>query len=239
MPSTQTQENMPPLKEDDPEYSQQRVYNERIFDGSNVKSAFPPTTSLNKDIKRIRRYLEELQRHRAQVLEVISPPRVTNLATTIEAQFDRIEISYSLGAAMDFLALKQIYHAEKQVHHALKIADHLDNELSLARCFYWLGRIDFQRRNLAAAHAHFRAARLCVLDAGNPESGDVRFYLEASRPKPSKNHHGHSEREPSNQAPSTHSGETSQGIPHASNTGSRRKRKREPSTWDLPIRPSG
>lgn len=239
MSSTQTPENMSSITDSKAEDGQQQAYGAARAGTSSTKSTPPSTATITRDIKRIRRYLNELQRHRAQVLDSTSPPTTAELPTALERRLDRLEIGYSLGKAMEYLALKLISLAKKEAHHALQIADRLDNELDLARCFYWLGRIEFQQWNLAAAHSHFRAARLCVLDGEHPESCSVVFYLDASRPKALEDDRGHHERGPSDHRPVTHGGGTSQSTPQPSSSRSRQKRKRESTTWDLPLRPSG
>lgn len=226
------------MKGQNPQNGQQQAHREGITDTSSTSAPSPSADTITKDTRRIQRYVDALQRHRAQVISAHVPPRPTTPPTIMSRRFDRLEIRYSLGKAMDYLALKQIYHAREEVHHALQIADHTDNAQSLARCFYWLGRIEYQQRNLATAHAHFRAALLCAFDRGTPESCDVAFYLEASRPKAPENDHGHDERGPSDHGPGTHDGQPSQSAQRASSSESQRKRKRESPTWDLPLRPS-
>ncbi|KAJ5179380.1 hypothetical protein N7492_002590 [Penicillium capsulatum] len=195
------------------------------------------TTALAKDIKRIRRYLEELHRHKSQYLETLPSKNVSISTTPSDKRLDRFDIRFSLGIAMDYLAIKQFYRARGEIDRVLQIADQLNNDLVLARCFYWLGRIELEQQNFTTAHAHLDAAKLCALDGESPEGLDVEFYLDASKQR-MVTRNSHAECESSDQKPPAHHGPPRQSSQGASSARPRRKRKGESVTWDLPIRPS-
>lgn len=138
-----------------------------------------PTFKWNES-RRIRKYFHGLRGHRAHMMGKLSfspPPRPTGL----DKRLSQLEIRLAISAVMDSLANENIYHARKEARRALHLAYHLDDKTILARCFYWMGRIESQQRNMVAADAHFRATQLCVLDRECPESVDLAFRLDFCR----------------------------------------------------------
>lgn len=94
----------------------------------------------------------------------------------------RVEVGSYLLPASAFIANENPSGAEVMVNLARESADKSKNALLVARCEFWMGRVEFLRGNMRKAHEHFVKANPCAMD---PKEGvecqDLSFYLDVTR----------------------------------------------------------
>ncbi|KAJ5371065.1 uncharacterized protein N7496_007157 [Penicillium cataractarum] len=131
--------------------------------------------------KEIKRNLQDTHRHKSEVVKMVMINQTPSIPTEFGNRLGNLRVSLSLVTVINQIADNQFRQARKQAQKALTLAEASKDKLSVARCHYWMGRIEFEKQNMEAAHDHFLAARPCVMDDFNPEGETVRFYLEASK----------------------------------------------------------
>ncbi|KAJ9484429.1 hypothetical protein VN97_g8950 [Penicillium thymicola] len=93
-----------------------------------------------------------------------------------------VEVASYLLPASSFIANENSSGAEFMVSLARESANKSKNPLLIARCEFWMGRVEFLRGNMRKAHEHFVKANLCTMD---PKEGvecqDLSFYLDVTR----------------------------------------------------------
>ncbi|KAJ5579452.1 uncharacterized protein N7459_005437 [Penicillium hispanicum] len=190
-------------------------------------------SDLSKDAEAIRHCLTELQGHRINGLEMVMSSELPQLPTNLDKRLGQMEIDYVLVTAILYLYEGRLDQAMEGTERALQIAKDQNNETSISRCRYWMGRVEFQRRNLAAAQSFFTAAQSCKMQEGSMEGESLEFYLGLSSPTVSEeyrkralaiHHHEQLERFSKKQ-----SQEASASV-HS------RKRKRDSILYDLAAR---
>jgi hypothetical protein len=138
-------------------------------------------SDLAEKAKEINRNLQDAHQHKTQVVKRIMSNRTPSIPTGLGSRLGNLRTSFSLVTVINHIADNQFPQAKKQAKRALELAQASNDKLSVARCHYWMGRIEFEKQNMQAAHAHFLAARPCIMDNINPEGASLRFYLAASR----------------------------------------------------------
>jgi hypothetical protein len=137
-------------------------------------------SDLAEKAKEINRNLQDAHQHKTQVVEKITSNRAPSIPTGLGSRLGNLRTSFSLVTVINHIADNQFQQAKKQAKKALGLAQASNDKLAVARCHYWMGRIEFEMQNMHAAHAHFLAARPCIVDNINPEGEDLQFYLDAS-----------------------------------------------------------
>lgn len=94
--------------------------------------------------------------------------------------FDGIRAKHSITILLVnvllYIVNRKYSNAESEVEKALDIAKELNQEPTLARCYYWLGVIEYNRGNNEKALSYFQDARPCV-DEYPVEGKDLGMYL--------------------------------------------------------------
>ncbi|EKV05761.1 hypothetical protein Pdw03_3354 [Penicillium digitatum] len=94
----------------------------------------------------------------------------------------RVEVGSYLLPASNFIANENPSEAEAMVKLARESANKSKNPLLVAKCEFWMGRVEFLRGNMRKAHEHFVKANLCAMD---PKEGvecqDLSFFLDITR----------------------------------------------------------
>ena len=97
------------------------------------------------------------------------------LIAEFDERMDKLEIAFALTKAVLHLDRGQDIYAEDEALQGLDLAKRRGDKATIARCTYWLGRIEYHRGNDVQAHRHFLDARPCigVYDEGH----DVPVFL--------------------------------------------------------------
>ncbi|KAF4762564.1 hypothetical protein N7455_001319 [Penicillium solitum] len=94
----------------------------------------------------------------------------------------RVEVGSYLLPASTFIANENPSGAEVMITLARESANKSKNPLLVAKCEFWMGRVEFLRGNMRKAHEHFVKANPCAMD---PKEGvecqDLSFYLDVTR----------------------------------------------------------
>ena len=99
-----------------------------------------------------------------------------------EAAFNQLELSTLLGEAQKFVNAGDDNEAEKKVKSAIEVARRMNSEIDTARVWFWMGRVEFLRGNMAEARRHFEAAKPCAADdEERVECLDIQFYQDITR----------------------------------------------------------
>jgi hypothetical protein len=94
----------------------------------------------------------------------------------------RVEVGTYLLPASNFIGNERPSEAEIMIKFARQSADKSKNPLLVARCEFWMGRVEFLRGNMRKAHEHFVKANLCAMDPSEGvECQDLSFYLDVTR----------------------------------------------------------
>lgn len=131
--------------------------------------------------KEINRNLQESYQHKTDIVKTISSNQTPSISSGLGKRLGNLRISFSLVTVVNLIADNQFRQAREQAQKALSLAHTSNDKPSIARCRYWMGRIEFEKQNMSAAHEHFLAARPCLLDDFNPEGETLQFYLSASK----------------------------------------------------------
>lgn len=131
--------------------------------------------------KEINRNLQESHQHKTDVVKTIISNQTPSISSDLGNRLGNLRLSFSLVTVVNLIADNQFRQARKQAQKALSLAHASNDKLSVARCRYWIGRIEFEKQNMNAAHDHFLAAQPCLLDDLNPEGETLQFYLNASK----------------------------------------------------------
>lgn len=137
-------------------------------------SSRPPTPTQHCDLKR---ELVRDQQERGEIVELFSTREPLPSPESIARQIKRMRVTLALGAVINEMTSKYAYRkVRRMARHALSIARDLDDEILIAQCTFWLGRIELDADNFKDAFEHFKAARPCVMDDDCLEGAHVEFY---------------------------------------------------------------
>ncbi|KAJ5497173.1 hypothetical protein N7463_009160 [Penicillium fimorum] len=96
--------------------------------------------------------------------------------------YHRVEVCSFLLPASTFIANQNPSEAEIMVKLARKSANRSQDPLLVAKCEFWMGRVEFLHGNMSKAHQHFVKANPCAMD---PKEGvecqDLSFFLDITR----------------------------------------------------------
>ncbi|KAJ5733842.1 hypothetical protein N7493_002628 [Penicillium malachiteum] len=139
---------------------------------------------LNRDLEYMRENLIESKQQRLDLMSLVTslqlPANESQL--DLDYQLTRLEISNLITTGMNYIALRQYNEAEEEINRALDLAERASEELELARCYYWLGRIQVEQRNFPLAYQYFKDAQTLRMDYRCLESHSLKFYLEFAKP---------------------------------------------------------
>ncbi|KAJ5990526.1 hypothetical protein N7499_011074 [Penicillium canescens] len=111
------------------------------------------------------------------ILNIDYPVVPPNLAR----RFQDLGIKFLLRTAQVCIREKNPDEAEKHTKDAIEVAKSIPDDILVARCQFWLGRVEFLRENFKQAHAHFAAAQNSVMDDTCIEGEEVRLYMDITR----------------------------------------------------------
>ena len=196
-----------------------------------------PTSTIVNEINEIGSYIQEARKYRIEVTRKVMSMQQTrpSVPPSLEKRLGLLQISFALSMVMNYLLWEQFELARKEAQRALKIAEGLKDELSIARCNYWLGRIEFERQNMSAAHTFFKAARPCIIDDEHPEGSSLYFYLGLSKLGIGEDYRKRTLLDHNLAMIKSVTKEPGSTYPRIEYS---RKRKRESNTWNLVLRPA-
>ncbi|KGO60143.1 hypothetical protein PEX2_032820 [Penicillium expansum] len=151
---------------------------------SNHASSWQTTPSLSSQEEQA--LILEARTLREEKLRALSSI-VTNMASELTDReivhmYYRVEVGSYLLPAFNFIANENPSEAEVMVNLARESAEKSKNLLLVAKCEFWMGRVEFLRGNMRKAHEHFVKANLCAMD---PKEGvecqDLNFFLDVTR----------------------------------------------------------
>ncbi|KAJ5621675.1 hypothetical protein N7528_006458 [Penicillium herquei] len=140
-------------------------------------------SSLNRDLEYMRENLIGSKQQRLELVNLVTSLQLpaNESQPDLDYQLTRLEISNLITTGMNYIALKQYNEAEEEINQALDLAERTNEELELARCYYWLGRIQVEQRNFSLAYQYFKDARPLRMDYRCLESHTLKFYLEFAK----------------------------------------------------------
>ncbi|OQD76671.1 hypothetical protein PENDEC_c004G07127 [Penicillium decumbens] len=141
----------------------------------------PVEVEVQRKVAQIRDDMKEMHIRLNEVVQMVASERIPSPRPDLIRQIRLLRISMILETVMECLAVKNFYLAMKEAKRALKLAQELDDKLTISRCYYWMGRTEFMRGNIPAAHAYFKHALPCVEDDECVEGDFAGFWFKASR----------------------------------------------------------
>ena len=131
-------------------------------------------TEIQDNMKKIRTRLNE-------VVHKMTSRRIPSPRPGLIKQLRMFEISVILKTVINCLAGSNFDLGMKEAEKALELAQQLEDKVTIARCYYWMGRIEFKRESTAAAHAYFKNALPCIENNECAEGDFVEFWFNISR----------------------------------------------------------
>lgn len=95
--------------------------------------------------------------------------------------FQALQVSMDISRVAEHLEDDDYENALCLAKMTLKPAKRLNNEVLLARCYYWMGRCHFQLQNYHEAYRYFEQARPCSNDEHCLEAFDLDDFLKQAR----------------------------------------------------------
>lgn len=190
---------------------------------------------ISKNLHQIDTNILDSQKSRVEIMKELSSVELSDHKPDLEQRLDRFEMSYTLTTVMSYISMEQYSEASREVGRALRIATSLAEETSIARCYYWMGRIELEKRNRPMAYKFFMDARPCFMDEDCFEGQSLDFYLKCSRPGISERHQSTPPVDYPDEVTEDKRGRND--TQHTPNFLSN-KRKRKTQLWDLVLRPS-
>ncbi|KAJ5894894.1 hypothetical protein N7495_006585 [Penicillium taxi] len=140
------------------------------------------TITIANDLQELKVDIGKLQQQREDILRLIEASQQPMVQANLDTPAAHFQISHALAMAISFIGISLLDQAMRECKGALKIAQELKHETSIARCYYWMGRIELELQNLPAAHTYFDIAKPCVMDDQNSEGTNWGFYWNLTKP---------------------------------------------------------
>ncbi|KAJ5769660.1 hypothetical protein N7520_004219 [Penicillium odoratum] len=140
------------------------------------------TSEFAKEVEEIKSNLMESLNQREKIMETVFSMHLPVVPSSFETRFVELGIGLALENVMDCLHQKLLPLAKKEAKRALHLAEHQGDEINIARCYYWMGRIELYQRNISSAYKFFMTARPCVMDDKHPEGRSLGYYLSLFNP---------------------------------------------------------
>ncbi|KAJ5998332.1 hypothetical protein N7451_006142 [Penicillium sp. IBT 35674x] len=138
--------------------------------------------NLAKNVEEIKESLMESQKCREKTMEIVSSMKLPVIPPSLDVGLDGLRMSCALSLVMDYLRWRAFDPAKQNAKRALDFAERQGNEISIARCHYWMGRIELEQGNKPSAYKSFMAARPCAMDDKSLEGSTLEHYLDCSQP---------------------------------------------------------
>ncbi|KAJ5194947.1 uncharacterized protein N7498_008385 [Penicillium cinerascens] len=141
----------------------------------------PVKVEARRKLTKIQDNLKQIRTRRNEVVQKMTSRRIPSPRSGLIKRLRVFEISVILKTVINSLASSNFDLGMKEAEKALEVAQRLEDKVTLARCYYWMGRIEFKRENIAAAHAYFKNALPCVENDECAEGNFVEFWFNISR----------------------------------------------------------
>ncbi|KAJ5123227.1 hypothetical protein N7448_009324 [Penicillium atrosanguineum] len=142
----------------------------------------PVVEEVRKKVKKFHDDLKEMRIRRDELLRKAASTRIPSPLPDLLDRLKANEISTILSTVLSCLATSNFYLGIREARKALEFAQKLDHKKLIARCYYWMGRIEFQRGNISVAHEFFKDAMPCIEDDECAEGDFVEFWFKCTRP---------------------------------------------------------
>ncbi|OQE44234.1 hypothetical protein PENCOP_c002G07561 [Penicillium coprophilum] len=130
-------------------------------------------------IQEARALREEKLKTLASIIKKMSIELTTG---DISHVYHRVEVGSYLLPASNFIGNQNSAEAEVMVKLAMQAANRSQNPLLVAKCEFWMGRVEFLRGKMSKAHQHFVKANPCAMDPREGvECQDLSFFLDVTR----------------------------------------------------------
>ncbi|KAJ5909347.1 hypothetical protein N7504_003990 [Penicillium tannophilum] len=191
--------------------------------------------NLAKNVEEIKSNVLESQKYREKTMEIVSSMKLPAIPPSLDKGLGELRMSCALSMVMDYMRWKAFDPAKQNARRALDLAERQGNEISIARCNYWLGRIELEQGNIHSAYKFFMSARPCTMDDKGLEGSTLEYYLKFSHPKVGEKYRrrvsplrSHAKLEGTRTKVDTHS------------SGNNQSKKRKQVTWasELVLRPA-
>ncbi|KAJ6114307.1 hypothetical protein N7486_000085 [Penicillium sp. IBT 16267x] len=191
--------------------------------------------NLAKNVEEIKIHLKESQKHREKTMEIVSSMELPVSPSSLDKGLDELDISFALSIVMDCMRWKQFDLAKTEANRALNVAECQGNEINIARCYYWMGRIKLEQGNIPSAYKFFMAARPCAMDDKHPEGPTLGYYLHFSHPRLGEEYR---RRVSSYRSHAMPKGTLTKLVPNHSGDNQSKKRKQDARIVELVLRPA-
>ncbi|KAJ5670445.1 uncharacterized protein N7477_005808 [Penicillium maclennaniae] len=142
----------------------------------------PIEEEVREKVKKLHSDLKATHIRRNELLRKAASMRIPAPLPDLVDQLKGIEISMILATVLNCLACSNSDLGMKEAKKALELARNLNHQNLIARCYYWMGRIEFQQGNIPVAHEYFEAAMPCIEDDECAEGDFVEFWFKSTRP---------------------------------------------------------
>lgn len=134
----------------------------------------------------IGRTMKQTQQLQSTARELLKPPTTSPAPTSTALEstqnsLGRLRVLTSLSKTITFLTADDLAAARVSAMESLSRAIALKDQKLLARCQYWMGRVQFESDEMKEAMELFIAARSGLMDDDGPESETVQHYLDLSK----------------------------------------------------------
>ncbi|KAF7715249.1 Uncharacterized protein PECH_002132 [Penicillium ucsense] len=198
--------------------------------------AIQPSDFANK-AESISRSIKQTQQLQASALELSKPARVNSSTTSgLGSELLSLPVIFSLVTVITHLANDNPEGAKSVALQSLHKARALNNQYLIARCQYWMGRVELEFKRPKVAHELFTSARACLMNDDTLESETVQFYIEMSKRLQCKRQEI-GERQQDRESPRARKNENSTKRTRQYSP-LHKKRKREFLPWKVVLRPA-
>ncbi|KAJ5797342.1 uncharacterized protein N7503_006638 [Penicillium pulvis] len=191
--------------------------------------------NLAKNVEDIKFSVMESQKHRGKMMEMVSSLELPAIPPSLDEGLDELRMSCALSMAIEYIGWKAFDPAKQHAKQALDFAARQGNETSIARCNYWLGRIELEQGNIPSAYKFFMAARPCAMNDKGLEGSTLEYYLKISHPTLGEKHR---RRVSPLRSHAKLEGTLTQVDTHHSGNNQSKKRKQFTWTSELVLRPA-
>lgn len=152
-----------------------------FLDYVDYTAEWPVKVEARRKLTKIQDNLKQIRTRRNEVVQKMTSRRIPSPRPGLIKRLRMFEISVILKTVINCLAGSNFDLGMKEAEKALELAQKLEDKVTIARCYYWMGRIEFKRENIAAAHAYFKNALPCVENNECAEGDFVEFWFNISR----------------------------------------------------------
>ena len=171
-----------PVERKSPDYDYDFEYVDYSLEWPAMPRVDPIVEEVREKVKNFQVDLKEMRIRRDKLLRKVASMRIPAPLPDLLNRLKGIEISTILSTVLNCLATSNFDLGMREAKRALKLAQKLDHKKLIARCYYWMGRIEFQRGNIPVAHEYFSDAMPCIEDDKCAEGDFVEFWFKSTRP---------------------------------------------------------